>query len=281
MIVAPHPATPEDVARYYDRLDAHYRLIWGTHLHHGFWSPTGTSQAAALARLREQAMVPLRPKSGDHWVDVGCGYGAFGHWLVENQSLRVTGYTISPTQAQFGQTHYATVGLDLRHGDWLENALSPNCADGLVSLECLCHIPNKRRFFQEVFRVLKPGARAAITALTCRSRPATWLRLGLLQPLCQAAGFPNLPETQELPTWAEREGLEVLTYRTLTRQVRPTWPRLALRTGRLLRRTIDGTPQKPDWGAQEFAVALNGLRLVTALYAGAMDYQFLVLRKPD
>src|SRR5258708_3737860 len=91
---------PLDVIReHYDRLSVLYSVLWGEHIHHGYWedheSPA-VAQVQLVARLAGRAEVP----HGARVLDVGCGLGGSAFWLARHRDCSVTGVTISPIQVR-------------------------------------------------------------------------------------------------------------------------------------------------------------------------------------
>ena len=88
-----------EIRKHYDRLSIFYRLLWGEHLHHGYWEngeSIGRAQIKLMEQLAEKAGIPR----GAQVLDIGCGLGGSAFWLANQYDCRVTGLTISPVQAR-------------------------------------------------------------------------------------------------------------------------------------------------------------------------------------
>ena len=58
MIETPqYPVDVPEVRRHYDRLSPLYRMLWGEHIHHGYW--TGEADAETPAQAQIQLMEQL------------------------------------------------------------------------------------------------------------------------------------------------------------------------------------------------------------------------------
>ena len=88
-----------EIRKHYDRLSVLYRMLWGEHLHHGYWEDNESiarAQIQLMERLAEKAAIPR----GAQVLDIGCGLGGSAFWLADQYDCRVTGLTISPVQAR-------------------------------------------------------------------------------------------------------------------------------------------------------------------------------------
>src|ERR1051325_7940480 len=88
-----------EVRKHYDRPSHFYRILWGEHLHHGYWE-NGESIERAQIKLIEQLAAQAAIQRGAQVLDIGCGLGGSALWLAEKYDCRVTGFTISPVQAR-------------------------------------------------------------------------------------------------------------------------------------------------------------------------------------
>jgi tocopherol O-methyltransferase len=99
-----------EIRKHYDRLSRFYRMLWGEHLHHGYWEDN-ESIARAQIQLMEQLAEKAAILHGAHVLDIGCGLGGSAFWLAEQYDCNVTGLTISPVQARMATKKAKVKGL--------------------------------------------------------------------------------------------------------------------------------------------------------------------------
>jgi tocopherol O-methyltransferase len=280
MIYPNAPQTTAAVAAHYDELDLFYRLVWGEHVHHGYWVTGRETAAAAATALIDLLATRLDFRAGQAVCDIGCGYGATARYLAARHGLHVTGLTVSTAQAgQAAQQSAANVSI--LHADWLANDLPPAIFDRAYAIESSEHMPDKQRFFDEAFRTLKPGSRLAVCAWLAADHPAPWQVRHLLEPICREGRLPCMGDEADYRALAQSSGFQVLGVLDISNQVSRTWWICAGRLlrglctdSRFIRHLLDRA--KPD---RIFAVTL--FRLLVAYRTGAMRYALLVYEKPN
>jgi tocopherol O-methyltransferase len=272
-------ARERDVAAHYDDLDEFYREFWGEHVHHGLWATGRESPQEAVEQLIEMVAREAGLAAGSRVCDVGCGYGGTARFLAARYGAEVIGLTISPKQHSYAvaQSQGDNPAYLLRN--WEQNELAPDSFDAVVSIECLAHVENKQRFFDEIRRVLKPGGNAVVLAWLACEQPANLTRSSLLQPICDEGRLAGMGDRGEYAAMIEAAGLHFLAYRDLSSQVAKTWT-ICLRrvlaklaVSRRHRRYLWDRPSE-NW---VFLVTLFRIRLAYAV--GAMRYGLFVMRK--
>ena len=158
-----------DIREFYDASSGLWESIWGEHMHHGYYGRSGNYKID-----RRQAQIELieellrwadcsENNPPQNIIDVGCGIGGSTLHLAQKFGSKATGITLSPVQASRAKERAAEVGLDNRVQFEVANALEmpfeDNSFDLVWSLESGEHMPDKTKFLQECYRVLKPGGK--------------------------------------------------------------------------------------------------------------------------
>ena len=124
-----------------------------------------TAQTNKYARLADLADI----QPGDHVLEIGCGWGGFAKYAIEERGARVTGITISREQHDFARQRLADAGLagrgDVRLIDYRD---LDGKFDKIVSIEMFEAVGEAywQTYFNAVSSLLKSGGRAALQAIT-------------------------------------------------------------------------------------------------------------------
>ena len=180
------------IQQFYDASSGLWEQVWGEHMHHGYYGPTGKEK-----KDRRQAQIDLIEEllnwagvgQAEQILDVGCGIGGSSLYLAQKFNARATGITLSPVQASRATERAQEAGLDtevqFQVADALEMPFADNSFDFVWSMESGEHMPDKEKFLQECYRVLKPGGTFLM---------ATWCH----RPITPATGELTADEKQHL-----------------------------------------------------------------------------------
>jgi len=166
------------IQEFYDASSGLWEEIWGEHLHHGYYGINGRERKErrqAQIDLVEELLVWGQVRSPQDILDVGCGLGGSSLYLAQKYSAKATGITLSPVQANRAIARAESYGLAEKTtflvADALEMPFADHSFDLVWSLESAEHFPDKQKFLQEAYRVLKPGG-SLLLATWCH-RPIT------------------------------------------------------------------------------------------------------------
>jgi tocopherol O-methyltransferase len=266
-----------EIRKHYDRLSRFYRMLWGEHLHHGYWEDN-ESIARAQIQLMEQLAEKAAILHGAHVLDIGCGLGGSAFWLAEQYDCNVTGLTISPVQARMATKKAKVKGLTDRVQFIVADANvwqpDPESVDVVWVMESSEHFRDKKNFFERCATALKPGGVLAVCAWLRGERPTQSGEQVLVATIGQAMLSASLDTLSQYAAWMRQANLEVETAKDITRNIAPTWEYCSRMVERLPVRWL---VRFADVSTRRF---VKSFPLMTQAYAtGVMAFGLFVARK--
>lgn len=152
----------QQIQQFYDASSSLWEQVWGEHMHHGYYGADGRDpkeRRQAQIDLIEELLGWANVTQAENILDVGCGIGGSSLYLAEKFRAEVTGITLSPVQANRAIERAQSAGLKAHFqvANALEMPFADSSFDLVWSLESGEHMPDKAKFLQECYRVLKPG----------------------------------------------------------------------------------------------------------------------------
>ncbi|TWT75530.1 Demethylrebeccamycin-D-glucose O-methyltransferase [Posidoniimonas polymericola] len=266
------------IRRHYNVSTLFYRLLWGRHIHHGYWD-ADESPEVAQDQLTDKLAAAASIARGSRVVDIGCGMGGSSRRLAKLHDCHVTGVTISPFQKRWASLAATRHGLRSRTrflcADAEQVEFRPGEFDAVWSIECTEHLTDKPEFVRRAAEWVKPGGAMAICA---------WLagpdldeaKRQQVYDVCEGMFCPSLATSAEYQQWMRDAGLEVEVAEDWTRNVDRTWE---ICRDRVLRFRMYGAAKLID---RQQIIFLDRFQTILDAYrSGAMEYGCFVARKPQ
>lgn len=204
-------------------------------MHHGYYGPTGQERKErrqAQIELIEELLRWSNIQQAQKILDVGCGIGGSSLYLAEKYQASATGITLSPVQAARAEVRAREANLttqtQFQVADALNMPFADNSFDFVWSLESGEHMPDKKKFIQECYRVLQPGG-TFLMATWCHrpigdsNWPLTAEELDHLGEIYRVYCLPyviSLPEYEEI---ARNQGFQEIRTDDWSTAVAPFW----------------------------------------------------------
>jgi len=211
----------EAIRRHYDSLSFWYRLFWGDHLHHGWFSTGAEKPREAQIEMLQQCTSMLRMPIAARVLDVGCGYGATGMFLASKLACEVDGINLSPNQLMVAKKKIAAAQLSskvrLRLQDAESFAYPADHYDVVWTMESSEHFVYKQKYFHLVRRTLRRDGRLLVAAWTgsmTRYSVSGVAKHFVCPEICTADDYVGFIETA---------GMRVQQLVNATKYVVPTW----------------------------------------------------------
>uniref|UniRef100_A0A383VI01 Polyketide synthase-like methyltransferase domain-containing protein n=1 Tax=Tetradesmus obliquus TaxID=3088 RepID=A0A383VI01_TETOB len=225
--------TSVQAAHLYNGVDALWKVLFGSHIHVGYY-PTA-DRSARLADAQEHTIDKIIATAGltksgvRQLLDVGCGVGGTSIHIAKKLGCRALGVNISPDQVASANELALQQGLlpsQVRFvvGDGLDLPQSVGTADVVLSFESACYMPDKRRFVQQLASRVQPGGKLVLVDF-CRGpdalneEQAGYLRQ--MDQLFKTAG--DWHSMQEYLDMLREEGLTVTCCEDWSGNIRGFW----------------------------------------------------------
>ncbi|MBD2426514.1 methyltransferase domain-containing protein [Phormidium sp. FACHB-1136] len=229
----------DQIQSFYDASSGLWESIWGEHMHHGYYGPTGT-----VRKDRRQAQIDLIDEclrwanvtQAAEILDCGCGIGGSALELATRFNAKVTGITLSPVQAKRAAERAEAAGLatdsapcaQFQVANALETPFADESFDFIWSMESGEHMPNKAGFLQECHRLLKPGGKLLMVTWCHRptdslAGPLTAAERGQLDWIYRVYGLPYVLSLPEYQTLTEQTGFRQVQTADWSQAVAPFW----------------------------------------------------------
>lgn len=270
------------VNQYYDMVTDFYEYGWGRSFHFAHrW--LGESLRDSIVRHEHFLAMRLGLGPGMTALDVGCGVGGPLLNIVRFSGARVVGLNNNAYQVERGQGHAAAEeveGASFLLGDFMEIPAEDDAFDAAYAIESTCHAPDRRVVFEEVRRVLRPGALFGgyEWCLTERFDPQDPQHAAVKRGIEEGDALPDLTPCAHVDRALAAAGFEVLETRDLTPACHPDTPwYLPLAGGEL---TPAGLGMSPV-GRRVTRTVVRGLQAVRLVPRGAAQVHAVLTTAAD
>jgi tocopherol O-methyltransferase len=273
------PTRPNDkrkIVEHYDAISPYYQSLWGDNIHHGYWIRGNESKEQAQLQLTEHLADLANVQPGYTVLDIGCGFGGSSLHLAKKYKAHATGITISPVQVEMAKKAAGEAGLDAQFLLMDAEELDfPQQFDLLWSVESISHYHDRRAFFANAVRFLKPGGVFALTDWFKRGELSSDQTRKFIEPI-ERGMFIELETMDDYESYLVKSGLQIVQKQDLSRECAKSWDL-----------GMDIIRDKSFWAlavklGKDFVTNLKAFRAMRAGYAsGNFVYGLVIAQKPS
>ena len=233
-VKAPRGERRADITRYYDQTWWDYRVLWAGRrdlaFHFGHHDATTRSHRDALDNTNRLLARAAGIRPGDRVLDTGCGVGGSSFWLAAHCAANVVGITCVGTQVTRARRLAATRGLSrppiFLQADFMTTPFRGEAFDVVWVLESLCHSGDKRAFYREAARILRPSGRLVVAEYMLLGEPTDERGRQIVREWLDGWAMPDLASPAQHRAFALGAGLDDVVVEDATRRVAPSLRRL-------------------------------------------------------
>lgn len=147
---------------------------------------------------------------GQHVLDIGCGIGGAARYMAAQTGCSVTGIDLTSEYIEIAKTLTEMTGLDDRVGFEISSALDipfkHSVFDAAITLHVAMNIPERAALYNEIARVLKPGATFCLFDVMKKSGEDLIFPV----PWAESENTSYLTSPEEMHVLLEDAGFEIL-----------------------------------------------------------------------
>jgi SAM-dependent methyltransferase len=221
-------AIESDVAGHYGNAGIAERILAAVKAANGGDAPVTVEALSVLDHFHGRGIVAtkelvelLKPRPGEHILDIGSGIGGPARWFAAHCGVHVTGVDLTPEFCAAAEALNRATGLadqvTIKNGSALALPAPSNAFDRAYSQNVIMNIADKRGFYREAFRALRPGALLALSNLCLGNSGAVVYPV----PWAETAATSFLVPAEEMESEIRGAGFEIVSFRDTSAEILP------------------------------------------------------------
>ena len=219
-------ATEEQVTRHYASAGIAARVLAAMREAHGTDAAVTVDALAPLDQFHGRGPLAtrelvelLQPQAGERLLDIGSGIGGPARWIAAKFDCHVTGVDLTPEFCEAAEELNAATGLADRvriiTGSALALPVPDGAFDAAYSQNVIMNIADKKLFYREAFRALRPGGRLALSNVCAGPAGEPYFPV----PWATTAETSFLATPAEMQADLAAAGFEIVDFRDTTAMV--------------------------------------------------------------
>jgi ubiquinone/menaquinone biosynthesis C-methylase UbiE len=224
----PSMAIESDVAGHYGSAGIAERILAALKAANGADAPITVEALAVLDHFHGRGIVAtqelvelLKPRPGEHILDIGSGIGGPARWFAAKCGVHVTGVDLTAEFCAAAEALNRATGLadrvTIKNGSALALPVTDNAFDRAYSQNVIMNIADKRGFYREAFRALRPGGVLALSNLCLgKGGPVVYP-----VPWAETAATSFLVPREEMEADLRAVGFAIISFRDTSADIMP------------------------------------------------------------
>ena len=221
-------AIESDVAGHYGSAGIAERILAALKAANGADAPITVEALAVLDHFHGRGIVAtqelvelLKPRPGEHILDIGSGIGGPARWFAAKCGVHVTGVDLTAEFCAAAEALNRATGLadrvTIKNGSALALPVTDNAFDRAYSQNVIMNIADKRGFYREAFRALRPGGVLALSNLCLGKGGAVVYPV----PWAETAATSFLVPREEMEADLRAVGFAIISFRDTSADIMP------------------------------------------------------------
>jgi len=154
--------------------------------------------------------------SNDKVLDVGCGIMGPARNIARISGAKIIGLTINQYQVdrceELNNASSVSHLLNVQQGDFIKMSFPENSFDKMFAIEALCHAPNLKGVYEQMYSRLKPGGRACFYqwAMTDKYDPSNSEHIKAIEMIEYGNSICQLKTIDEIDNTLQESPLTVI-----------------------------------------------------------------------